>query len=327
MPNFRSNANFAGALTGDGVVGELEWRFATLLDGKLRCLSMINATSALTALLSCLSRGRIIAPLFTSPATYAAIRHAAHEALFCDIDPVSACLSPPEVERRLDRDVRAIITVNIFGHQGHLIRLRELARSTGAMLIVDAAQSLGSCLGNPESVCLADAVVFSLGPAKLTGCADGGMVAVREIELWEQLVQKTQHTYRQILDVPARAPDFEHYNYRINPHSAARALRQLKDVTEKLARIRKRQQRLLSRLERCGQFEPLPHSPGILFEPLTALPLNSEPNGWILNELPIPARVQAAVEYQLPETLRQFRYRKLVLPAKIHTKMRRQQER
>ena len=327
MPNFSTYANFAGALTGDGVVGELERRFTALLHGKLRCLSMINATSALAPPLSCLPRGRIIAPLFTSPATYAAIRHAGHEAVFCDIDPVSACLSPFEAERRLDRDVRAIITVNIFGHPGHLIRLRELARGTGAMLIVDAAQSLGSCLGNPESVCLADAVVFSLGPAKLTGCADGGMVAVREAELWEQLVLKTQHTYRQMLDVPARAPDFEHYNYRINPHSAARALHQLKYVGEKLARIRKRQQRLISRLERCGQFEPLPHSPGILFEPLTALPLKEEVEGWVLHELPIPDRLQAVVEHQLPETLRQFRYRKVVLPVKINIKMRRQQER
>ena len=312
MRNSKLIIDYHSALTGDGAVFELEQRFAELLDNRPLCLSVINATSGLAALLCGLPRGRVIAPLFTSPATYAAIHHAGHEAVFCDIDSQSLCLPPEAVKSKLGQDVRAIVTVNIFGHMSHLSELRELADRFGAMLILDAAQSLGTCLKNPQQTCLADAAVFSLGPAKWLGCPDGGMVAVMGEELWEQLVRKTQHTYRQVLDVPAQAPDYEHFNYRINPHSAALALAGLQHITSEINQVHQKQQRLLVELNRCGLFEAQPGASEVIFEPLTALPLEPDGHAVTLYDLPIPALLQAAQLDDLPETWRQLRYRKVI---------------
>lgn len=306
------NSKSFPSLTGDGVVRELEHRFAELLEGRLRCLSVVNATSGLAAVLSGLPKGRVLTTLFTSPATYAAIRHSGHDVTFCDIDPISLCLSPTAVQREINSDVRAIVTVNIFGHWSDLAALRQLAGDIGGLLILDAAQSLATCLSNPEYTNLADVTVFSLGPNKWMGAPDGGLLAVRSPHLWETLVLATQHELRQILDVPEQALNFEHFNYRINPYTAAEVLTGLQDIERKIANLRQDQQKLLKQLTIREDIEPLPSEIDIIFEPLTVLPIGTKLKHWNLHNLPIPARLQVAQEYRLSETLRQFQNRKVV---------------
>jgi dTDP-4-amino-4,6-dideoxygalactose transaminase len=310
MPDFKSHSY----LSGDGVILKLEQRFTLLLEGRLYCLSVINVTSGLAAILSCLPKGRVVTPMFTSPATDAAIKHAGHNITFCDIDPVTLCLLPQAVQCELDSDVRAIVAVNIFGHQSHLQALRQLADDLEALLVLDAAQSLATSLSNPELTSLADAVVFSLGPNKWIGCADGGVIAVKAPGLWDELVLNTQHEYRQILDVPDRPPNLDHFNYRINPHTAAQALIALDAIEAEIAHVRQEQRRLIDQLVSTEAIEPLPDDENIVFKPLTALPRYSEIDGWTLYDLPIPARLTMASKYDLPETYRQFRYRKLITP-------------
>lgn len=310
--DYKDKKFIEAALTGDGVVRALENKFQEFLEDRFHCLSVMNATSGLAAVLRCLPRGKVIAPLFTSPATWAAIHHADHELEFCDIHPTSVCLSAEDVARCVSRSVRAIVTVNIFGHQSHLQELRAVADRVEALLIVDAAQSLATALENPERISLSDAVVFSLGPSKWLSCADGGMLAIKSHELWEKLVQGTQHPMRQVLDVPHISPNLCCYNYRINPYTASQALEMLQDIDVRTAKARLRQEGLIHELTSSRAIEQLPASVDTIFEPLTVMPRSTKRPIGPFFDLPIPSQVILAEKLNLPETSRQFRNRKRI---------------
>lgn len=306
------------ALLGDGVVYELEHRFAHLLHNRFRCLSVMNATSGLAAVLRCLPPGVIIAPLFTSPATWAAVEQAGHEVVFCDVDPVSVCLSPQAVSRHIETTrpqekhaVRAIVTVNIFGHMSDLMNLSHFAQQLGAVLIVDAAQSLATCLSNPAHLSPADVVAFSLGPNKWLSCADGGMIAVKSPDLWADLVRSTQPIQRQMLDVPHKKVNPTHYNYRINPFTAHYALAGLQDIKQRCARYQAEQSAIIAELAGCEAIEPVPNNSHLVFEPLTAIALKRL-DGYCLGDLPLAAPSSLADELALPETVRQLCHRKVI---------------
>ena len=300
------SVNSQAALTGDAVLA-LEERFNELLGQYFSCLSVANATCGISATLRCLPPGKVLTPLFTSPATIAGIKHAGHKVVFCDVDPISACLSPTSVHRHLCSEVRAIVCVNVFGHQGDLKELRKLANEVDSgLLIVDAAQSLGTALLDPGYL-KADVVVFSIGPNKLLSCPDGGIIAVKKRELWEKLVRMTQHVLRQILEVGE--PNFEHFNSRMNPYSAQQALVGLQDIKERIAAQHNKQRHIIAQLNDQNNHDALPANDNVIFEPLTILP-RGEIKGFELCELPLPNQEVLAEKHDLPETLRQFRFRK-----------------
>ncbi len=324
MHDYNQETLTAMALTGDGPIRKLEQTFEQLLKERFRCVGVSNATCGLAATLCCSAPGTVITPLFTSPATYAAIEHAGHRVRFCDIDPVSLCLSPGAVrdivavERRAaENDIRAIVTVNIFGHGSDLVNLQQLAREVGALLIVDAAQSLATCLRNPYHLQPADVVVFSIGPSKWLHCPDGGMVAMQSEKLWQQVVRTSQHELRQLLDVPASIPNYTHFNFRLNPYSAQQALSRLRRIETRIEMTHARQQSLIRKVRQVLAIEELPDCAEIIFEPLTILPRETAPQTLPLSGLRIPKRIELAKHHDLPETLRQFRYRKVVPDADV----------
>ncbi len=309
----------ASCITGDGAVAGLEARFAALLKGHFYCLSVINATSGLAALLRCLPSGKVITALFTSPATWAAIEHAGHEVVFSDIDPLSVCLSPQAIARdiaakRLQAKdaIRALVTVNIFGHMSDLASLSRLAQEFGALLVVDAAQSLSTCVSNPDALTCADAVVFSLGPNKWLSCADGGLLAIKSHKRWQMLVETTQHATRQMLDLAHSMPNLCHYNYRINPHTALRACEMLEDIEARIERVRLQQANVIDKLQKRGAIQALPATDNTIFEPLTVIPRSRRRAATRFLNLPIPSQAGLAEKLDLSETLRQFRRRKQV---------------
>ena len=311
MPTHKEQVQNRCALIGDGVVMDFENRFKALLENRFHILSFNNATSALECVLRILPGCDFVAlPLFTSPSTYAAAAHADKCVLFCDIDPVSVCLSPSSVQDRAHGPLSAILTVNIFGLRSNLKKLRKVADRLDAVLIVDAAQSLATCLSDPDYTALADIVVFSCGMNKFLACPDGAVVAVKSRELWENLVGLSQHVSRQILDAPLRPVNHNHWNFRVNPTSAQVALGALKNINDRITRVQQEQHQQLEELRELEGIELVPGCDRIVFEPLTAITKKQKLPGQNLGALPIPIRLDLAYKYNLPETLRQFRFRK-----------------
>jgi hypothetical protein len=307
------NAWAMAAVLGNGPIGQLEKTMEQRLP-PFRFLTVNSACNGLTGVMRTQRpAGTILCPLFASPRSYAAIKHAGHKAAFSDVDE-DGNLHPLIAERQLQHTdkVRAILVVASFGSWPDLQNLRQLATSLGVPLIGDFAQGLPSALLAPEYLALCDVVVFSTSPTKWAGLPDGGLVGCQDEGLHYRLVRQTMHPLRQVLQVPDKPPNFYYYDCRMNLRTAVAMLRILDQADTELDLLKSEQAELIAKLEPCRFRQRRP----TIYEPLTVLatePFRSMlPDGLQLSDLPIPDCSGLAQKHNLPETVRQFRYRKVI---------------
>jgi dTDP-4-amino-4,6-dideoxygalactose transaminase len=151
--------------------------------GVQQTIGVANGTDALVLVLDAMGIGpgdEVICPAFTFYATAEAIARRGATPVFADIDPATYNLDPEDVAARITPRTRAIMPVHLFGR---LAPMSELA-SLGQPLIEDAAQAFGAKGVARTGV----ASTFSFYPTKnLFGLGDGGLVAVRDVELAERI--------------------------------------------------------------------------------------------------------------------------------------------
>lgn len=105
--------------------------------------------------------------------------------VFADLDPVTGCLDPEDVRRRITPRTRAILVVHLFGRAARVQELRQIADEAGVMLIEDCAQaylarehSEGPLVGTVGHL-----GCFSLQQTKHITTGDGGLVLTDDPQL------------------------------------------------------------------------------------------------------------------------------------------------
>ena len=144
--------------------------------GVRHVIGVANGTEAITIALRALGVGEgdeVIVPSFTFYASAEAIPPTGARPVFCDVDPVTFCVTQDTVRAALTPRTKAIVAVDLFGNVAPIPALREL----GVPVLEDAAQAAGSSLGDRRAGSLGDAATFSFFPSKnLGGFGDGGAV-------------------------------------------------------------------------------------------------------------------------------------------------------
>lgn len=254
------SSDSADHLSGAGAVARLERRLRDLYGVKY-ALCVSSATSGLTAvaLATGLRNSEIIAPVLTYGATLAGFLMLGNHVRFADVDPVTLCVDPADVEKLIGPRTKAIVSVDLFGVPSDSAALRGIADDHGLILIADAAQSFGATRGGILRVD-ADAHVLSFTVGKTLCAGEGGAVLTNRADLYERLVWHTQHPHRQRRDLGFDCENEFAVNCRIHPLAAACAEAAF---DESLGRLRLRQQRafgLVESLNESGLVEPLPFS-------------------------------------------------------------------
>jgi dTDP-4-amino-4,6-dideoxygalactose transaminase len=95
-------------------------------------------------------------------------------------DPSLVHINPDEVKRKITRNTKAILAVNLFGLPADYGSLRSIAKKYGLTLIEDAAQSINADYKNRKSGNLADISCFSLYATKNIMCGEGGIVTNKQ---------------------------------------------------------------------------------------------------------------------------------------------------
>jgi dTDP-4-amino-4,6-dideoxygalactose transaminase len=100
--------------------------------------------------------------------------------VFADIDAATMNVDPEDVATKVTSRTKAVVPVHLFGRPAALDELAKL----GIPIIEDAAQAFGS-----QDVAQTGVVTtFSLYPTKnLFALGDGGLVAVRDLEVGERI--------------------------------------------------------------------------------------------------------------------------------------------
>src|SRR5437763_11526596 len=151
--------------------------------GARHCIGVANGTDAITIALRALGvrpGDEVVVPSFTFYASVEAAVHAGATPVFCDIDPVTFCVTRETLEAAVTDRTRAIVAVDLFGWLPPLDELRDL----GLPILEDAAQAHGALRDGRRSGTFGDAATFSFFPSKNLGAlGDGGAIVTDSDEV------------------------------------------------------------------------------------------------------------------------------------------------
>lgn len=159
--------------------------------GAKYCLAVCNATIGLElAFLSLGLTGEVILPAFTFVATAHALRRAGLTPVFCDVDPLTHCLDPKQVEALITPRTSAILGVHLWGQMSPDVgRLAALARDRGLSLVYDAAHAFGCTSSEGKIADFGDAQVFSFHATKFINSFEGGAITTNSEAVFHRAKQ------------------------------------------------------------------------------------------------------------------------------------------
>jgi dTDP-4-amino-4,6-dideoxygalactose transaminase len=167
-------------------VEAFETEFAAAV-GREHCVGVANGTDAITIALRAMGVGtgdEVIVPAFTFFATPEAVVNAGATPVFCDIDPVTDCMTAEQVEPLITDRTRAIVPVHIFGNVAPMSELMALAEQRDMRVLGDAAQAVGALLDGRPAAAYGDAATFSFYPSKNLGAfGDAGAIVTDSEEI------------------------------------------------------------------------------------------------------------------------------------------------
>ncbi|MBI6546609.1 MAG: UDP-4-amino-4,6-dideoxy-N-acetyl-beta-L-altrosamine transaminase [Cyanobacteria bacterium NC_groundwater_1444_Ag_S-0.65um_54_12] len=233
-------------LTQGPLIAEFERALARRCGAKF-AVAVANGTAALH--LAALAAG--FGPgdeVITSPITFVAsancLLYTGACPGFADIDPVTYCLDPASVRRRITPATRGLIPVHFAGQPCDMSELGKIAREHELLVIEDAAHAIGASYqlngqNNLVGSCAHSAMtIFSFHPVKHITSGEGGAVTTNSSELYEKLLLLRNHG---IARDPGRLERYDGpwyyemqelgFNYRITDFQCALGLQQLERLT------------------------------------------------------------------------------------------------
>lgn len=176
----------------------------------------------------------VIVPALTFVASANCARYVGADPVFADVRDDTLSADPARVAECISARTRAIVAVDYSGQPADLDELLALTRSAGAVLIEDAAHSVGAVYRGRRVGGVADLTAFSLHPVKQMTAGEGGVVTTNDEALAGRLRLLRSH------GIASAAADREHasthhyemvvlgYNYRLTDIQSALALSQLR---------------------------------------------------------------------------------------------------
>jgi len=213
-------------------------------------------------------------PSFTYVATANAVEYTGAEVIFCDIDLRTFNIDINDVKSLLEQDIekkiKAILTVNLFGLCSDLPSLLDLTRQFNVKLIEDSACGLGAYIGDKHSGTFGSIGCFSFHPRKAITTGEGGMLITKDPEISQKARSLRDHgasksdLQRHKEKGGSLLPDFaiKGYNYRMTDLQGALGVSQMKKVKDILQGRANIAQRYMQKLKNISGLIPPIVKPG-----------------------------------------------------------------
>jgi dTDP-4-amino-4,6-dideoxygalactose transaminase len=186
--------------SGSFCVGPFVERFEAAIADYLSVRHAIGVNSGTSALhLALIAAGvrageKVLVPANTFIATVSAVLYVGAVPLLCDVEAASGNIDVDDAERRIDRSVKAIIPVHLYGQPANKDAVLALANRYSLAVIEDAAQAIGvrHCVKSVGGFGLLGC--FSFYSAKNLGAAgEAGLVTTNDVVLAERIRALRNH--------------------------------------------------------------------------------------------------------------------------------------
>lgn len=166
--------------------------------GVKHAITCANGTDALSLALMALDIGEgdaVFCPTFTFFATAETIAYAKATPVFVDSDSDTFNICPKSLVQQIEKvksegvlNLKAIITVDLFGLPADYVEIKRIAEEYGLKIIEDAAQGFGGTIEGKKAGSFGDIATTSFFPAKPLGCyGDGGAIFTDSDHLAEKV--------------------------------------------------------------------------------------------------------------------------------------------
>ncbi|MBB2909527.1 perosamine synthetase [Streptosporangium becharense] len=164
--------------------------------GGVPCVSVSSGTAALHVAYAAARVGPgddVVTTPMTFVATAATAALLGARVVFADVEPDTANLDAGAARAAVTPRTRVITAVDYAGHPADYDGLRTVAGDAGALLLGDAAHSIGSLHRGRPVGSLADLTTFSFFPTKTVTTAEGGAVAAADPALLTRAARFRNH--------------------------------------------------------------------------------------------------------------------------------------
>jgi dTDP-4-amino-4,6-dideoxygalactose transaminase len=207
-------------------------RFAEHQDAR-HALCAANGTVTLEIALKAIGvepGDEVIVPAYTFEATAAPVLRLGAIPVFVDVSPDTYCLDASAAADAITARTRAIVPVHLAMNMADMDAVTELATKRGLKIIEDCAHAHGAKWREKGAGSIGDAGSFSMQTSKLMTAGEGGVVTIRDDEVFE-LCQSYVNCGR-----ASQTDRFQHrilgFNYRMTEFQAAILLVQLERLPE-----------------------------------------------------------------------------------------------
>ena len=164
---------------------EFEQRFSEYI-GCDHAIATHSGTAALYVLLKAygLENGdEVIVPAYTCETLARLIIDMEYKIKFVDVDKETYNMSVEDLCNKINKNTKAIVAAHMFGNPCEIKDIMEIAEDYNAIVIEDAAQSIGAEYYGKKVGNLGDSGFFSLGEGKPITTINGGLIVTNDKQI------------------------------------------------------------------------------------------------------------------------------------------------
>ncbi|MEF3301563.1 DegT/DnrJ/EryC1/StrS family aminotransferase [Paenibacillus sp. GYB003] len=245
-----------GAMSGTDITRKFEQEFAAWL-GMDYALGFNNGTSSLLGAFYGCGIGvgdEVICPSVTYWASALPAYSLGASVVFAEIDPVSLCIDPNDIEHRITDKTKAIVVVHYLGHPADMDPIMAIARKHNLKVIEDVSHAQGGYYKGRRVGTIGDVGAMSLMAGKSFAIGEGGIFVTNDREIYERAIA-FGHYERYNGDIqtanlqPYAGLPLGGYKFRMHQVSSAVGRVQLKYYDQRIAEIDKAMNYFWDRLE------------------------------------------------------------------------------